>query len=181
MWGTCGLAWMVRCSKPLLQQSSTMCVECMVRRSKLDSAKFEYKWKTKMSAERADVRCSDVWWDVLGWLDSAKFESDECWNRVNVLSLPKQSSNKQPKAEQNLRGGHLTKRWRRLKVAPLRPLFSFEILFYSLLLLLLLLLMMLLIASAADVWCLLSDSDSDSELKLPLNSVPPFPQENCFP
>jgi hypothetical protein len=32
----------------------------MVRHSKLDSAKFEYKLKTKKSAERADVRCSDV-------------------------------------------------------------------------------------------------------------------------
>ena len=116
MWGTCGLAWMVRCSKPLLQQSSNMCVECMVRRSKLDSAKFEYKRKTKISAERSDGRCSDVWWDVLGWLDSAKFESDECWNRVNVLSLPKQSSNKQPKPEQNLRGSQSheeNRRWPR--------------------------------------------------------------------
>ena len=58
--------------------------------------------------------------------------------------MPKQSSNKQPKAEQNLRGGHLTKRRRRLKVAPLWLLLSFEILFYSLLLMLLLLLILLL-------------------------------------
>ena len=75
---------------------------------------------------------------------------------MNVLSLPKQSSNKQPKAEQNLRGRYLTGRRRRLKVAPLWLLLSFEKLFYSLLLMLLLLLilllwLMLLIAGAADV------------------------------
>ena len=76
---------------------------------------------------------------------------------MNVLSLPKQSSNKKPKAEQNLRGSqsHEENR-RRLKVAPLWLLLSFEKLFYSLLLMLLLLLilllwLMLLIAGAADV------------------------------
>ena len=57
---------------------------------------------------------------------------------------------------QGRRGRYLTGRRRRLKVAPLWLLLSFEILFYSLLLMLLLLLLlllwlMLLIAGAADV------------------------------
>ena len=68
---------------------------------------------------------------------------------MNVLSLSKQSSNKQPKAEQNLRGGHLTKRqMTAAEAAPLWLLLSFEILFNSVLLVLLLLMM---IADSADV------------------------------